>query len=182
LLRAGDDPLRARELQGFRFRAAARPGAACSYAMQEQALGGLSARTRRRLCGPEPNPVRRRRQRAARLTPPVTGDLAWKKSLESLSQKSGFLRPTERVCRSGIGPEPEDTMTLYIIRGDRVAAYASAPARLSLSSSNPNVLVMQTAKMRLCEDPTDVLNFAWNRRVFVQRQMRAGLVVICHVG
>ena len=33
LLRAGDDPLRAHELQGFRFRAAARPGAACSYAM-----------------------------------------------------------------------------------------------------------------------------------------------------
>src|SRR5260221_6422532 len=48
--------------------------------------------------------------------------------------------------------------------------------------SNPNVLVMQTTKVRLCEDPTDVLNFAWNRRVFVQRQMRAGLVVICHVG
>lgn len=40
--------------------------------------------------------------------------------------------------------------------------------------SNPNVLVMQTTKMRLCEDPTDVLNFAWNRRVFVQRQMCAG--------
>src|SRR5260221_6397000 len=54
LLRAGDAPLRARELQGFRFRAAAHPGAACSYAMQEQARGGLSARTRRRLGGPEP--------------------------------------------------------------------------------------------------------------------------------
>src|SRR5258707_7457249 len=61
LLRAGDDPLRARELQGFRFRAAACPGAACSYAMQERALGGLSARTRRLLCGPEPSPVRHRR-------------------------------------------------------------------------------------------------------------------------
>src|SRR5260221_34587 len=48
LLRAGDDPLRARELQGFRFRAAAHPGAACSYAMQEGALGGLSARPRAR--------------------------------------------------------------------------------------------------------------------------------------
>src|SRR5258708_38904176 len=70
LLRAGDDTLRARELQGFRFRAAARPGAACSYAMQEQARGGLSARIRRRLGGPEPSPVRRRRQRAARLTAP----------------------------------------------------------------------------------------------------------------
>jgi hypothetical protein len=32
LFRAGDDSFRARELQGFRFRAAARPGAACSYA------------------------------------------------------------------------------------------------------------------------------------------------------
>src|SRR5258708_38828421 len=70
LLRAGDDTLRARELQGFRFRAAARPGAACSYAMQEQALGGLSARIRRRLGGPEPGPVRGRRPRAARLTAP----------------------------------------------------------------------------------------------------------------
>src|SRR4029077_15600545 len=59
LLRPGDDPLWARELQGFRFRAAARPGAACSYAMQDQARGG-----------PEPSPVRRRRQRAARLTAP----------------------------------------------------------------------------------------------------------------
>jgi hypothetical protein len=29
--------------------------------MQEQALGGLSARTRRLLCGPEPSPVRHRR-------------------------------------------------------------------------------------------------------------------------
>jgi hypothetical protein len=41
---------------------------------------------------------------------------------------------------------------------------------------------MQTTKMRLCEDPSDALNFARNRRVLVQRQMRAGLVVICHVG
>jgi len=48
LLRAGDDPLRARELQGFRFRAAAHPGAACSYAMQEQALGLAPSRRRAR--------------------------------------------------------------------------------------------------------------------------------------
>ena len=47
--------------------------------------------------------------------------------------------------------------------------------------SDPDVLVMQSAEMRLCEDPTDALNFARNRRVLVQRQMRAGLVVICHV-
>src|SRR6266850_1216355 len=47
--------------------------------------------------------------------------------------------------------------------------------------SIPNVLVMQTTKMRLCEDPTDALNCAPNRRVLVQRQMRAGLVVICQV-
>ena len=40
---------------------------------------------------------------------------------------------------------------------------------------------MQSAEMRLCEDPADTLSLAWNRRVLVQRQMRAGLVVICHV-
>jgi hypothetical protein len=34
---------------------------AVAYKMQEQALGGLSARTRRRLGGPEPAAVRRRR-------------------------------------------------------------------------------------------------------------------------
>ena len=34
---------------------------AVAYRMQERALGGLSARTRRLLCGPEPSPVRRRR-------------------------------------------------------------------------------------------------------------------------
>jgi hypothetical protein len=131
LLRAGDDPLRARELQGFRFRAAARPGAAGSYAMQEPALGGLSARIRRLLCGPEPRPVRRRRQRAARLTarnrrsrPEIILGSPFRKGVDFFDQQSV-------VCRSGIGPEPEDTMTLYIIRGDRVAAYASAPARPS---------------------------------------------------
>jgi hypothetical protein len=31
---------------------------AVAYKMQERALGGLSAGTRRRLCGPEPRPVR----------------------------------------------------------------------------------------------------------------------------
>ena len=40
---------------------------------------------------------------------------------------------------------------------------------------------MQSAEMRLCEDPADTLNFARNRRVLVERQMRAGPVVICHV-
>ena len=40
---------------------------------------------------------------------------------------------------------------------------------------------MQSAEMRFCENPTDALNFARNRRVLVQRQMRAGLVMICHV-
>jgi Protein of unknown function (DUF2924) len=34
---------------------------AVAYKLQEEALGGLSAATRRRLGGPEPNPVRRRR-------------------------------------------------------------------------------------------------------------------------
>ena len=40
---------------------------------------------------------------------------------------------------------------------------------------------MQSAEMELCDDPTDAVNFARNWRVLVQRQMRAGLVVICHV-
>ena len=47
--------------------------------------------------------------------------------------------------------------------------------------SDPNVLVVQSAEMRLCENPADTLHFARNRRVLVERQMRAGLVVICHV-
>jgi hypothetical protein len=41
--------------------------------------------------------------------------------------------------------------------------------------------MMQSAEMRLCDDPTDALNFAWNRCVLVQRHMRAGLIVICQV-
>jgi 6-phosphofructokinase len=41
--------------------------------------------------------------------------------------------------------------------------------------------VSQSAEMGFCEDPADALNFELNRRVLVQRQMRAGLVVICHV-
>ena len=40
---------------------------------------------------------------------------------------------------------------------------------------------MQSAEMRLYDDPADTLNFARNRCVLVQRQMRAGLIVICHV-
>ena len=60
----------------------------------------------------------------------------------------------------------------------QISLVTTCPCR----KSNPNVLVIQTTKMRLCEGPTDVLNFAWIRRVFVQRQTRAGLVVICHVG
>ena len=35
---------------------------AVAYKMQERALGGLSAATRRRLCGQEPAPVRRSRK------------------------------------------------------------------------------------------------------------------------
>jgi hypothetical protein len=56
-----------------------------------------------------------------------------------------------------------------------------APASCPYRKSNPNVLVMQPAEMWLCEDPSDALHFARNRRVLVQRQMRAGFVVICHV-
>ena len=40
---------------------------------------------------------------------------------------------------------------------------------------------MQSAEMTLCENPSDTLNCAWNRRVLVQRQMRPDLVVISHV-
>jgi hypothetical protein len=39
---------------------------------------------------------------------------------------------------------------------------------------------MQSAEMRFC-DLADALNFARNRRVFVERQMRPGLVIICHI-
>jgi len=41
--------------------------------------------------------------------------------------------------------------------------------------------MMQSAEMGFYEDPADALNFAQNRRVLVQRQMRPGLVVVCHV-
>src|SRR5260370_29260968 len=53
------------------------------------------------------------------------------KGLAGPSERSGFRRQRERVCRSGIGPNKEDTMTLYIIRDDTVTACASAPARAS---------------------------------------------------
>jgi len=33
-----------------------------------------------------------------------------------------------------------------------------------------------------CQNPTYTLNGTRNRRVLVQRQMRVGLIVICHVG
>jgi ABC-type transport system substrate-binding protein len=61
-----------------------------------------------------------------------------------------------------------------------VDALAKAPG-CPCRKSDPDVLVMQSAEMGLCEDSTDALNFARNRRVLVQRQVRAGLVVICHV-
>jgi hypothetical protein len=41
--------------------------------------------------------------------------------------------------------------------------------------------MMQSAEMRLCDDPTDTLNFARDRCILVERQMRAGFMVICHV-
>jgi len=45
------------------------------------------------------------------------------------------------VYRSGIGPKNEDTMAPYIIRGDTVTAYASAPAGVS-----ENELPVRSAK------------------------------------
>ena len=40
---------------------------------------------------------------------------------------------------------------------------------------------MQSAEVRSRGDSTAVLNFTGDWRVFVQRQVPAGLVVICHV-
>ena len=59
----------------------------------------------------------------------------------------------------------------------RGVAACSCPYR----KSDPDVLVVQSAAMRFCENPADTLHFAQNRHVLVERQMRAGLVVICHV-
>src|SRR5215467_5997911 len=47
--------------------------------------------------------------------------------------------------------------------------------------SNSNELEMQSAEVRCCDDSTYGQNFPGNRRVLVQRQMGAGLVVIRHV-
>src|SRR5258705_447316 len=51
------------------------------------------------------------------------------KILTGGSERSGFRRRRERVCRWGMGSKQEDTMTLYIICGDTVKASASPPAR-----------------------------------------------------
>ena len=67
--------------------------------------------------------------------------------------------------------------THRLVGGGHAAEFAHCPYR----KSDPNVLVMQSTKMRFCEYPADTLLFAQNRRVLVERQMRAGLVVICHV-
>src|SRR3989440_11646669 len=44
---------------------------------------------------------------------------------------SGFQPRTERQCRRATCPDKEDTMTLYVIRGDSVTAHSSAPAIIS---------------------------------------------------
>jgi hypothetical protein len=67
--------------------------------------------------------------------------------------------------------------THRLVGGGHAAEFAHCPYR----KSDPDVLVMQSAEMGLCEDPTDALNFARNWHVFVRRQMRAGLIVICRV-
>src|SRR3954464_2453586 len=46
-------------------------------------------------------------------------------------KSTGFRLRTERQCPSGTRPEEEDTMAVYIIRGEVVAAYRSAPEMLS---------------------------------------------------
>jgi hypothetical protein len=57
----------------------------------------------------------------------------------------------------------------------------SRPRTCPCRKLDSNVLVMQSAEVRFREDSTAALNFAGNRRVLVQRQMHAGLVVICHI-
>ena len=64
-----------------------------------------------------------------------------------------------------------------LVGGGHAAEFAHCPYR----KSDPDVFVVQSAEMRLYDDPADALNFARNRRVLIQRQMRAGFVVIYHV-
>src|SRR5947209_16192467 len=46
-------------------------------------------------------------------------------------QTSGFQPRTERQCRRATCPDEEDTLTLYVIRGESVTAHSSAPAIVS---------------------------------------------------
>jgi hypothetical protein len=64
-----------------------------------------------------------------------------------------------------------------LVGGGRAAEFAHCPYR----KSDPDVLVVQSAEMRLYDDPADALNFARDRCVLVQRQIRPGLVVKWHI-
>jgi hypothetical protein len=109
---------------------------------------------------------------------------------EGLYVVAPLLDPSDPLEGRDVNPESASSIDLGnekdIGHGDRssdtIAVVANKPFDgCPYRKSNPNVLVMQSAEMWLCEDPADTLNFARNRRVLVQRQMRAGFVVICHV-
>jgi len=96
----------------------------------------------------------------------MTGQDCWRQIYQQQAERLlGDLEETE------LGPLW--TQDLY----GHISRYLGCPYR----KSNPNVLVMQPTDMRLRNNPSDALNFARNRGVLVQRQMRTGLVVICHV-
>src|SRR3954467_1597946 len=46
-------------------------------------------------------------------------------------QTSGFQPRTERQCRRATCPDKEDTMTLYVIRGEGVTAHSAPPETIS---------------------------------------------------
>jgi hypothetical protein len=50
------------------------------------------------------------------------------------------------------------------------------PTGCPYRKSDPDVLVVQSAEMRLCEDPADTLHFARNRRVVATENLTRGEV------
>src|SRR6266404_4427880 len=91
------------------------------------------------------------------------------------SSKAG--EPGWEAARSGSHNKPLSALSIETADRTEEIECEACPYR----KSNPNVLVMQPTDMRLRNNPADALNFARNRGVLVQRQMRTGLVVICHV-
>jgi hypothetical protein len=105
--------------------------------------------------------------------------IVWRRSKKTTVAPLMAVMP-ERPCRGPIGKldfyQSLDPMLFARAAEEEALAFACLYRK-----SNPNVLVMQPTDMRLRNNPADALNFARNRGVLVQRQMRTGLVVICHV-